>query len=97
MNVYNNSTISGLAADVSQSLRDEGVEVGVESGNISEDQMVLAETTVFFDPAVDGSEDKARELADRVGGVARENVDTLPEEATEGGALTLVLTGQVNL
>ncbi|WP_143063457.1 LytR C-terminal domain-containing protein [Corynebacterium cystitidis] len=97
VNVYNNSTITGLAANVSQSLRADGVDVGVESGNIPESQMVLAETTVFFDPAVEGAEDKARELADRVGGVARANVDTLPQEATEGGALTLVLTRQVNL
>ncbi len=97
VNVYNNSTITGLAANVSQNLRDEGINIGVESGNIPESQMVLAETTVFFDPAVEGAEDKARELADRVGGVARANVDTLPQEATEGGALTLVLTRQVNL
>lgn len=97
VNVYNNSTITGLAAGVSQSLREQGVEVGVESGNIAETQMVLGETTVFFDPAVEGAETKARELADRVGGVARENVDNLPVEATEGGALALVLTGQVNL
>lgn len=97
VNVYNNSTITGLAADVSQQLREDGTKVGVESGNIPEERMILTETTVFFDPAVDGAEKKARDLADKVGGVARANVDTLPKEATEGGALTLVLTGQVNL
>lgn len=97
VNVYNNSTITGLAADVSEKLREDGTKVGVESGNIPEERMILTETTVFFDPAVDGAEKKARDLADKVGGVARANVDTLPKEATEGGALTLVLTEQVNL
>lgn len=94
VNVYNNSTVTGLAARTSDRLRGEGYEVGVEAGNIPESQMVLAETTVFFDPNVDGAEQRARELADQVGGVARANAGNLPAEATDEGALALVLAGQ---
>ncbi|WP_018297278.1 LytR C-terminal domain-containing protein [Corynebacterium lubricantis] len=97
VNVYNNSTVQGLASNVSESLRDRGYDVDVDTGNITEDEMILPETTVFYDPAVDGAETRARELADLVGGVAQKNVDNLPKEATEGGALTLVLAGEVNL
>lgn len=97
VNVYNNSTIQGLASDVSDSLRERGYEIDEESGNITEDEMIVPENTVFFDPAVEGAEDRARELADLVGGVAQTNVDNLPNEATEGGALTLVLAGEVIL
>ncbi|MHA2789894.1 LytR C-terminal domain-containing protein [Corynebacterium sp. S7] len=97
VNVYNNSTVQGLASNVSTSLRDRGYDIQITNGNITEDQMILPKTTVFYDPAVSGAETRARELADLVGGVAQQNVANLPKEATEGGALTLVLAGEVNL
>ena len=96
INVYNNSTVPNLAAEVSDQLKGQGVQVG-EVGNIGEQQAVLEQNTVFFDPATPGAEERARVLADRVGGVARANDPTVPSEANNPGSLTLVLTGPVNL
>lgn len=96
INVYNNSTVLNLAAEVSEQLKGQGVQVG-EVGNIGEQQAVFEQNTVFFDPATPGAEERARVLADRVGGVAKANDSTVPSEANNPGSLTLVLTGPVNL
>lgn len=96
INVYNNSTVGNLAADVSGQLRGQGTNVG-EVGNIGEQTVVLEQNTVFFDPATPGAEERARVLAERVGGVAKANDGTVPREAAKPGSLTLVLTGPVSL
>lgn len=87
INVLNNSVTQGLAADVSDRLRADGRELG-EVGNFSDD--VLPETTVFFPAGNADAERVARELADEFNGVARENIDTLPDNTRDG--VTLVLT-----
>lgn len=96
INVYNNSTVPNLAADVSDQLKGQGTKIG-EVGNITEAQAILEQNTVFFDPATPGAEERARVLADRVGGVAKANDPTVPREAAKPGSLTLVLTGPVAL
>nr|WP_274708568.1 LytR C-terminal domain-containing protein [Corynebacterium meitnerae] len=96
VNVFNNSTVPNLAADVSGTLKDQGTRIG-EVGNITEEQAILQENTVFFDPATPGAEERARVLAERVGGVAKPNDATVPENAAKPGSLTLVLTGPVGL
>ena len=87
INVLNNSVTQGLAADVSDRLRADGRELG-EVGNFADD--VLPETTVFFPAGNAEAERVARELADEFNGVARENIDTLPDNTRDG--VTLVLT-----
>ena len=87
VNVLNNSLTQGLAADISDRLRADGHELG-EVGNFAED--VLPETTVFFPAGNAEGERVARELADEYNGVARENIDTLPDNTQDG--VTLVLT-----
>lgn len=94
INVYNNSTVAGLAADVSDTLREKGTNVG-EVGNLPNE--VLEQNTVFFDPNTPGAEERARVLADRVGGVARANIDSLPAEARNPGSITLVVVEPVQL
>lgn len=94
INVYNNSTVSGLAADVSDTLRGQGTNVG-EVGNLPNE--VLEQNTVFFDPNTPGAEERARVLADRVGGVARANIDSLPAGARNPGSITLVVVEPVQL
>lgn len=94
LNVLNNSTVPNLAADVSERLREEGYELG-EVGNLAED--IFPETTVFFTEGNAEAEAEARELASRLNGVARENVDSLPPEATGANDITLVLIGDVAL
>ena len=96
VNVFNNSTVPNLAADVSGTLKDQGTRIG-EVGNITEEQAVLTQNTVFFDPATPGAEERARVLAERVGGVAKPNDATVPADAAKPGSLTLVLTGPVGL
>lgn len=96
INVYNNSTVPNLAAEVSDQLRGQGTRVG-EVGNIGESTAVLQQNTVFYDPATPGAEERARVLADRVGGIAKPNDGTVPAPAANPGSLTLVLTGPVNL
>ena len=96
VNVFNNSTVPNLAADVSGTLKDQGTRIG-EVGNITEAQAILTENTVFFDPATPGAEERARVLAERVGGVAKPNDASVPENAAKPGSLTLVLTGPVAL
>lgn len=87
VNVLNNSVTQGLAADVSDRLRADGHELG-EVGNFSDD--VLPQTTVFFPAGNAEAEGVARELADEFNGVARENIDSLPDNTRDG--VTLVLT-----
>lgn len=94
--VLNNSTVSGLAHRVTQSLEREGLKTR-ESGNLPGGDKVLPENTVFFPAGNAAAEQRARELADRVGGIARENTDYLPREATDNDGLTMVLVGEVAL
>jgi len=93
LNVINNSTVPNLAADVADRLRGD-FEVG-EVGNMADH--ILPENTVFFQPGNAAAEQRARELADRVGGVAREYEGFLPEGTDGRNDLTLVLVNQVAL
>ncbi|WP_068801251.1 LytR C-terminal domain-containing protein [Corynebacterium phoceense] len=91
MSILNNSTVQGLAADVSKQVTDAGYELG-EVGNFADE--ILTETTVFF-PAGDAvAEAQARTLADKFSGVAKENIQALPEKAMAEGAVTIVLVNQ---
>lgn len=94
--VLNNSTVSGLAHRVTESLEREGQKTR-ESGNLPGGEKVLRENTVFFPAGNAAAEQRARELAERVGGVARENMDYLPREATDNNGLTMVLIGEVSI
>lgn len=94
LNVLNNSTVPNLAADVADRMRADGYEVG-EVGNLAEH--ILPENTVFFQPGNAAAEQRARELAERVGGVAREYEGFLPENTDGRNDLTLVLVDQVAL
>ena len=94
LNVLNNSTVPNLAAQVADRLREDGFEVG-EVGNLADH--ILPETTVFFQPGNAAAEQRARELADRRGGVAREYEGFLPENTAGRNDLTLVLVNQVAL
>lgn len=89
VSVLNNSMVPGLAADISERVEAEGYELG-EVGNFNEE--ILPETTVFFPKGDQAAEAEARRLADKIGGVARENIDALPREATADRGLTIVLT-----
>ncbi|MCQ9339941.1 LytR C-terminal domain-containing protein [Corynebacterium phoceense] len=91
VSILNNSTVQGLAADVSKQVTDAGYELG-EVGNFADE--ILTETTVFF-PAGDAvAEAQARTLADKFSGVAKENIQALPEKAMAEGAVTIVLVNQ---
>ncbi len=94
LHILNNSTVPNLAADVSETMQKEGHDVG-EVGNLPDDVEVLPENTVFFQPGNPTAEERARKLADRVDGVAREYIDTLPDGTAGANDLTLVLIGQV--
>jgi hypothetical protein len=94
LHVLNNSTVPNLAADVAGTLDRDGYRLG-EVGNLAE--LILPETTVFFQPGNRDAEQRARELADRVGGVAREYDQSLPEGTEGRNDLTLVLVDQVAL
>lgn len=94
LNVLNNSTVPQLAATVSEQLNDEGYELG-EVGNFADE--IFPETTVFFHPDNPEAEQEARELASRLGGVARVYKDTLPDETGDTNDLTLVLVKEVIL
>ncbi|MDO5511683.1 LytR C-terminal domain-containing protein [Corynebacterium sp.] len=93
LNVINNSTVPNLAAEVADQLRGD-YEVG-EVGNLAEH--ILPENTVFFQPGNAEAEQRARELAERVGGVARTYEGFLPENTDGRNDLTLVLVNQVAL
>lgn len=90
VNVYNNSAITGFADQVATQAKDKGMKVG-EVGNIPGEVVTFEENTVLFDKNTPGAEDRARELADRVGGVAVPIDDRIPDEAKKPGSLTLVL------
>lgn len=94
LNVLNNSTVPQLAATVSEQLNEEGFALG-EVGNFSDE--IFPETTVFFQPGNTEAEKDARELASRLGGVARAYKDTLPEETRGQNDLTLILVKEVIL
>ena len=89
VSVLNNSMTQGLADRVSRDLEGQGYELG-EVGNFPEE--VLPETTVFFPKGDAVAEAEARKIASGLGGIARENIDSLPDRATEGRGLTVVLT-----
>lgn len=90
VNVYNNSAITGFADQVAGQVQAKGTKVG-EVGNIPGEVVTFGQNTVLFDPATPGAEDRARELADKVGGIAIPNDDSIPAEAKKPGSLTLVL------
>lgn len=94
LHVLNNSTVSDLAADVSQRLDEEGYELG-EVGNFADE--IFPETTVFFTPGNAAAEEEAHQLASRLNGVAREHVESLPPETEDPEDITLVLIGEVAL
>ena len=96
VNVLNNSIVPNLAAEISEQLTAQGYDVG-EVGNLPDDVEILPETTVFFQPDNAAAEQRARELADRVGGVARVYIPSLPAETDGANDLTLVLVDQVTL
>ncbi len=87
LHVLNNSTVPQLAARVADELR--GDFPVVESGNLPD--VLLPENTVYFTPGNPDAEQKARELAERVGGVAQERSDALPKETEGRDSLVLVL------
>lgn len=89
VSVLNNSMTQGLADRVSRDLEGKGYELG-EVGNFPAE--VLPETTVFFPKGDAAAEAEARKIASGLGGIARENIDSLPDKATEGRGLTVVLT-----
>ncbi|WJY90533.1 hypothetical protein CCONF_10190 [Corynebacterium confusum] len=89
VSVLNNSMTQGLADRVSRDLEGKGYELG-EVGNFPEE--VLPETTVFFPKGDAAAEAEARKIASGLGGIARENIDSLPDKATEGRGLTVVVT-----
>lgn len=83
-----------LANDVATTLDDQGYDVG-EVGNLAD--QILPENTVYFQPGNPDAEQRARELADRVRGVAREYDPVLPAETDGRNDITLVLVNQVAL
>ncbi|MGV3072756.1 LytR C-terminal domain-containing protein [Corynebacterium phoceense] len=91
VSILNNSTVQGLAADVSKQVTDAGYELG-EVGNFADE--ILTETTVFFPAGDEVAEAQARTLADKFSGVAKENIQALPAKAMAEGAVTIVLVNQ---
>lgn len=85
--VLNNSTVPQLAARVADDLR--GDFPAVESGNLPD--ALLQQNTVYFTPGNPDAEQAARQLADRVGGIAEAKSDALPKETEGTDALVLVL------
>lgn len=94
VNVLNNSTVQDLAANTSRQLAGQGNQIG-EVGNLPEEQYKVDETTVFYQPNTPGSEERARRLADQLGGVARPYDPNLPANTAGQGDLTVVLAGAV--
>lgn len=102
INVLNNSLEPGIAEGVYNSLRDQGADMG-EHGNLPDSDVVVPETTVFYNEGDAAGEKAARELAERVNrengvpAVAKPNDPNMPNEFTGPGQITLVLTGGINL
>lgn len=96
INVLNNSTVPDLAAQVSEPLRTPGTELG-EVGNLPGEVLTVPENTVFFHAGNAEAETQARELAERLGGVAREFDPALPQGTTGDTDLTVVLATPVQL
>lgn len=93
LHVLNNSTVTQLAARVADSLN--GDYEKVESGNLAD--VAIPQNTVYFTKDNPDAEKEARKLADRVGGIAMERSNILPEETDGDDAIVLVLTEDVTL
>ena len=85
----NNSTIQGLAAKAKEQLTSQGYRVG-QVGNYS--RSVVPQNTVYYTD----NEQQARELAEKVGGVAQQRPADLPAETAGPGSLVVVLATSFN-
>lgn len=94
VHVLNNSTVQGLAADVADQLKAKGFTPG-EVGNYADD--VVPENTVYFPAGNAAAEQAARELADRVGGIAAVRPDNLPAGTDSPNSLVLVLATETTV
>lgn len=93
LHVLNNSTVPQLAARVAETLQPDFEKV--DSGNLPD--VIIPRNTVYFTEGNPGAEQAARELADRVNGVAMERIPALPEETGGRDAIVLVLVEDINL
>ena len=89
VHVLNNSTIQGLAAKAKEQLTSQGYRVG-QVGNYS--RSVVPQNTVYYTD----NEQQARELAEKVGGVAQQRSADLPAETAGPGSLVVVLATSFN-
>ena len=89
VHVLNNSTIQGLAAKAKEQLTRQGYRVG-QVGNYS--RSVVPQNTVYYTD----NEQQARELAEKVGGVAQQRPADLPAETAGPGSLVVVLAMSFN-
>lgn len=89
VHVLNNSTIQGLAAKAKEQLTRQGYRVG-QVGNYS--RSVVPQNTVYYTD----NEQQARELAEKVGGVAQQRPADLPAETAGQGSLVVVLATSFN-
>ena len=89
VHVLNNSTIQGLAAKAKEQLTSQGYRVG-QVGNYS--RSVVPQNTVYYTD----NEQQARELAEKVGGVAQQRPADLPAETAGPGSLVVVLATSFN-
>ena len=89
VHVLNNSTIQGLAAKAKEQLTNQGYRVG-QVGNYS--RSVVPQNTVYYTD----NEQQARELAEKVGGVAQQRPADLPAETAGPGSLVVVLATSFN-
>lgn len=89
VHVLNNSTIQGLAAKAKEQLTRQGYRVG-QVGNYS--RSVVPQNTVYYTD----NEQQARELAEKVGGVAQQRPADLPSETAGPGSLVVVLATSFN-
>ena len=89
VHVLNNSTIQGLAAKAKEQLTRQGYRVG-QVGSYS--RSVVPQNTVYYTD----NEQQARELAEKVGGVAQQRPADLPAETAGPGSLVVVLATSFN-
>ena len=89
VHVLNNSTIQGLAAKAKEQLTRQGYRVG-QVGNYS--RSLVPQNTVYYTD----NEQQARELAEKVGGVAQQRPADLPAETAGPGSLVVVLATSFN-